>query len=70
MSKKDELIEKGVIDEVHPNNIYKIKKEDGSIVRAYMSGKMRKFRINVLIGDKVEFVVDTMGDNNRIIKRI
>lgn len=70
MPKKDETIAKGIVNEVHPNNIYKIETEDGRIVKAYMSGKMRKFRINVLIGDKVEYVVDTQGDNNRIIKRI
>lgn len=70
MPKKDELIETGIVVEAHPNNIYKIEKEDGTIVKGYLSGKMRKFRINVLIGDKVEYVVDNLGGNNRIIKRV
>lgn len=69
MPRKDEQIAKGQVIEAQPNNIYKIQTESGDVVKAYLSGKMRKFKIQVLIGDKVEYVVDQYGDNNRIVKR-
>ena len=63
-------IKTGHIVEALSNNRYRVELEDGSIVRAYLGGKMRLHRIRVLIGDKVDFIVDTQGDNNRIVKRL
>ena len=63
-------IKTGHIVEALSNNRYRVELEDGSIVRAYLGGKMRLHRIRVLIGDKVDFIVDTQGENNRIIKRL
>ncbi len=69
MARSDDTA-KGLIVESMPNTQYRVETPDGDIVRAYLSGKMKKFRINVLVGDKVEYVVDRLGDNNRIIKRL
>ena len=43
----------GVIDEVLPNTVFRVKLENGNMVTAYASGKMRKFRIRILAGDRV-----------------
>ncbi len=43
----------GVVDEVLPNTVFRVTLENGSIVTAYASGKMRKHRIRVLAGDRV-----------------
>jgi translation initiation factor IF-1 len=51
---KEELLEfKGVVVEVLPNTMFKVKLENGHEVLAHASGSMRKNRIRVLAGDKV-----------------
>ncbi len=51
---KEELIEvDGVVNEVLPNTLFRVTLENGHIVTAYASGKMRKFRIRILAGDRV-----------------
>ena len=42
----------------------------GGEILAYLGGKMRMHRIKVLIGDKVEVVLDSYGGKGRIIKRL
>jgi len=43
----------GVIDEVLPNTVFRVTLENGAMVTAYASGKMRKHRIRILAGDRV-----------------
>jgi translation initiation factor IF-1 len=43
----------GVIDEVLPNTVFRVTLENGCKVTAYASGKMRKHRIRILTGDRV-----------------
>jgi len=51
---KEELIElEGKVTEVLPNAQFRVELENGVIVMAYASGKMRKFRIRILAGDRV-----------------
>ena len=51
---KEELLEfKGVVAEVLPNTMFRVKLENGHEVLAHASGSMRKNRIRVLAGDKV-----------------
>lgn len=51
---KEELIEfEGTVDEVLPDTRFRVTLENGIQVIAYASGKMRKFRIRILAGDKV-----------------
>jgi translation initiation factor IF-1 len=51
---KEELIEfKGKILELLPNATFRVELENGHQVIAYTSGKMRKNRIRVLVGDDV-----------------
>jgi len=51
---KEELIEfKGKITEVLPNAMFRVTLENGHLVIAHASGKIRKNRIRILAGDTV-----------------
>jgi translation initiation factor IF-1 len=51
---KEEVVEyEGVIQEVLPNTMFRVALENGHLLTAYASGKMRKHRIRILAGDKV-----------------
>lgn len=53
MAKEDLLEFEGVVEELLPNAMFRVKLENGHEVLAHTSGKMRKNRIRVLAGDKV-----------------
>ena len=51
---KEELLEfTGTVMELLPNAMFRVKLDNGHEVLAHTSGKMRKNRIRVLVGDKV-----------------
>ena len=51
---KEEMVQfEGVIDEVLPNTIFRVALKNGCTVMAYASGKIRKYRIRILVGDRV-----------------
>ena len=51
---KEEIIEmQGTILETLPNTMFRVQLENGHIVMAHISGKMRKNYIRILTGDKV-----------------
>ena len=51
---KDDVIEiEGIVAETLPNAMFKVELENGHIVIAHISGKMRKNYIRILTGDKV-----------------
>jgi translation initiation factor IF-1 len=51
---KEDLIEfNGVVIELLPNAMFRVRLENDHIILAHTSGKMRKNRIRVLVGDKV-----------------
>lgn len=61
----------GAITEALPNAMFRVildGKDEPMI--AYLSGKMRKFKIKVLIGDKVEVLLDPYGGKGRITRRL
>jgi translation initiation factor IF-1 len=52
--KKEEAIEvEGTVVEPLPNAMFRVKLEGDHMVLAHISGKMRKFFIKILPGDKV-----------------
>lgn len=52
---KEELIEvEGVIKEALPNAMFRVELENGHIVLAHISGKIRKHFIRILPGDTVK----------------
>ena len=67
---KDDLVY-GVVDEALPNAMFRVTlDESGETVLAYLAGRMRRFRIRVLVGDKVGMVTDPYGGKARITKRL
>lgn len=53
MAKEDVIEFMGIVEEVLPNTMFRVKLENGAEILAHTSGKMRKNRIRVLMGDKV-----------------
>ena len=50
----EEKIEvEGTVIEALPNTQFKVELENGHTILAYLSGKMRKFYIRILLGDRV-----------------
>lgn len=54
MSKEDLMEFTGEVTEVLPNAMFKVKLENGHEILAHTSGRMRKNRIRILEGDKVD----------------
>jgi translation initiation factor IF-1 len=54
MAKEDLIEMDGVVTEVMRNARYRVELENGMQIAAYTAGKMRKFRIRVVAGDKVK----------------
>ena len=53
MPKEGSIEFEGVVKELLPNAMFKVKLENDHEILAHSSGKMRKNRIRVLAGDKV-----------------
>jgi translation initiation factor IF-1 len=53
MPKEGSIEFQGVVLELLPNAMFKVKLENDHEILAHSSGKMRKNRIRVLAGDKV-----------------
>lgn len=65
----DKQTVQGTVVEALPNALFRVELADGSVVLAYIAGKMRKNRIKVLIGDTVQLVLDPYGGRARIVRR-
>ena len=57
MSKEEILTYDGVIIELLPNATFRVKLENGHIVVATASGKLRKNRIRCLVSDKIRIEI-------------
>lgn len=67
---KEKLVLDGKIVEALPNTSFRVELENGHTVLAYLSGKMRKFYIRVLLGDKVRVELSPYDlERGRIIYR-
>jgi len=70
MSKDDQIEFEGVVTEVLTGGVFRVTIEGGHQVLAHLAGKMRKYRINVVLGDKVTVAVSPYDPNRgRIIYR-
>jgi len=71
MAKKEEKIEvEGTVIEALPNTQFKVELDNGHQVLAYLSGKMRKYYIHILLGDRVKVEMSAYDMNRgRIIYR-
>lgn len=50
---EDKILVEGLVVEALPATQFKVKLENGHDVLAYLSGKMRKYYIRILLGDRV-----------------
>ena len=70
MPKEGSIEFQGVVLELLPNAMFKVKLENDHEILAHSSGKMRKNRIRVLAGDKVTVEMSTYDlTKGRIIFR-
>ncbi|MBN8445467.1 MAG: translation initiation factor IF-1 [Rheinheimera sp.] len=53
MAKEDVIEMQGTILDTLPNTMFRVELENGHVVIAHISGKMRKNYIRILTGDKV-----------------
>ena len=53
MAKEEHIEMDGIVVETLPNTMFRVELENGHIVTAHISGKMRKNYIRILPGDKV-----------------
>jgi translation initiation factor IF-1 len=54
MPSQDNILMSGVVVEVLPSTTFRVKIDDEHSVLAYMSGRMRKAKIRIILGDTVD----------------
>jgi translation initiation factor IF-1 len=54
MAKEDVIEMDGTVVDTMPNTTFRVALENGHVVTAHISGKMRKHYIRILTGDKVK----------------
>lgn len=54
MSKKDFIEMEGTVEEALPSATFKVQLDNGHTINAYLAGKMRKFKIKIVPGDRVK----------------
>lgn len=53
MAKEDVITSDGVVEEVLPNAMFRVKIAQGATILGHISGKMRQNKIQILAGDRV-----------------
>ena len=53
MGKQDVIEIEGVVEDTLPNAMFKVKLENGHVILAHVSGKIRMHYIRILPGDRV-----------------
>jgi translation initiation factor IF-1 len=59
VSKEDVIELEGVVEEVLPNAMFRIRINENYLVTSVISGRMRQNRIQILLGDRVKLEVST-----------
>ncbi|HHH35776.1 MAG TPA: translation initiation factor IF-1 [Gammaproteobacteria bacterium] len=54
MAKEDVIEMEGTVIETLPNTMFRVELDNGHVITAHISGKMRKHYIRILTGDKVK----------------
>ena len=60
MAKEDQIEIEGEVIDTLPNTMFRVKLENGHIITAHISGKMRKNYIRILTGDQVKVELDPL----------
>ncbi len=53
MSKEEAIEVQGIVKEALPNTQFRVELQNGHVILAHLSGKMRKHFIRIVPGDKV-----------------
>lgn len=53
MAKEDQIEMEGTVVETLPNTMFRVELDNGHVITAHISGKMRKHYIRILTGDRV-----------------
>ena len=53
MAKEDQIEMEGEVIDTLPNTTFKVELENGHVVTAHISGKMRKHWVRLTVGDRV-----------------
>jgi translation initiation factor IF-1 len=70
MAKEDLIVFEGEVTDVLPNATFKVKLETGLIIQSYISGRMRRNEIRILLGDKVSIEMSPYDlTKGRIVRR-
>ena len=70
MAKDDVITVIGKVEEVLPNAMFRVLLENGVLILAHISGKMRQNRIQILLGDNVKVEMSTYDlTKGRIVYR-
>ncbi len=68
MAKDDVIVFNGIVEDKLPNTMFRVKLENGHVILATVSGKMRKARIWVNVGEKVRVEMTPYDlDKGRIV---
>ena len=61
----------GVVEECLPDTHFRARREDtNELLMCYLSGKMKKHRIRIVMGDKVGILINEYGGKSRITQRL
>jgi translation initiation factor IF-1 len=70
MGSKDKIEVEGTVTEALPGMMFRVELEDEHEVLAYLSGKMRKYYIRILLGDRVRVELSPYDlEKGRIVYR-
>ncbi len=70
MAEKDKLIVEGTVVEALPNATFKVELDNGHTLLAHLAGRMRRYYIRVLLGDRVRVEMTPYDmERGRIIYR-
>ena len=71
MSKEDSFEMEGTVVDTLPNTMFRVELENGHVVTAHISGKMRKRVIRLTVGDRVKMQMSPYDvDKARIVYRL
>ncbi|MDP4009823.1 MAG: translation initiation factor IF-1 [Candidatus Shapirobacteria bacterium] len=66
---QNEPTHRGLVTEVLPNYLFRVKLENEKVIIAHLAGKLRMNHIRVMAGDSVSMVLSPEGDKGRIVYR-
>ena len=70
MAKEEPIEVEGIVKESLPNTMFRVELDNGHLILAHLSGKMRKFYIRIVPGDKVKVALSPYDlSRGRIIYR-